>query len=378
MQILLRKNQQIPRKKKWNIWLLLAGRGFGKTLSGSMAIAKYIIDQKANSVGIIGQTVNEIWNVMINGKSGLLKSLTFYKSNIKIKSNRHQCIKFSNGTSCFLVSAYKIQAFRGLQFDLVWVDELCKFINSDELFKQINLCLRIGMSKMIITTTPKNIPILNQIINKKGTIVTRGSSFHNKKNLSNQFLKIAQEIKNTPIGKQEIMGSIIDQNLWSSDDIQYQQPKKIIRYRIGIDPAVSGGLTGIILVGLDEDNICYVLDDFSTHSRAEYWVAQIKEIVDKYNPIEISVEINQGGNLITHLLEVHNIKCLIIQQRAIKSKAERNVATYMLYKVKKVLHSKVLYKLEQEMLIDQKDRVDALTWALYKFSNKKIIDLCFI
>ncbi len=371
----LREEQKIPNGT-WNTWLILAGRGFGKTVAGAHAVIEYIL-RGYKLIALINNSLINILETMIRGPSGILQALKSTNLAAKMYLNTKKMI-FSNGACCIFLSGHKPDNLRGYQFDLVWIDEFCRLKEPEQIFRQIQLCLRLSNSKLIITTTPKDIPILQEIINKDDTFITTGDSFQNKENLSSSFLNAANDLKNTAFGLQEVDGKIINQTLWTKKDILYKSSEIISRYRIGIDPAIGPGVTGIILCGITSQDEIIVLDDYSSVSFPEYWIEQLKLLVNNYKPMEISVEINQGGNFIEHLLHIHKILCPVIFQRAIKSKHERNLTTYLMYKACQIFHAKSLDRLEEEMLQNPKDRVDALTWAVYKFSFKKTIDICFV
>lgn len=358
-----REKQIMPNCKHW---LLLAGRGFGKTRAGAENIAKIIREKRAKRIAIIGCNLHEVRQIMVEGVSGLLNSMPeaqYFSSLRKIET--------PYGVLCQLFSGNDYNSLRGFQFDCVWIDEFCKFSNPAELWQQVKMCTRMGNAKIIITSTPKNLDILKEIINHRDTLVTTGSSFENKAFLSESFLQYAEEIKDTQVGKQEILGHIIsDKSLWTSEDIKYDKNDTIISYKIGIDPAVSGGTTGIVLVGHASNGLTYVIEDFSTNSVPCLWTKQVAKICEQYKVSCINVESNQGGDMLITILRMAGVNCKINLCHAQYSKEARSLPIYLMYKEGKIFHRKNMHMLEEEMLKEPKDRVDALVWALHKcYSN---------
>lgn len=354
-----RKNQIIPGGK-WNIWLLLAGRGFGKTRAGAEAVLELIYEKKALNIGVLGETVFEAQNIMIEGHSGILMhSQIGYKYQVTKRR-----ILFKNGSVCQYFGADRFDKLRGFQFDLVWIDEFAKFKNCKQVLEQVFMCLRLGITKIIITTTPQNKQILIDLMNSPDTIVTKGTSFENL-NLSPEFFKNIEKYNETNFGKQEILGEIVENNLWKREDIKYSNSPTIIKYVIGIDPAVEYGTTGIILAGLGNDLKIYIIEDFSTSRKISCWIDVLKNIINKYEVFDIAIEVNQGGSLLSELILFNKISCNIIKYRARDSKYSRNTFTHFLYQQNQVVHSKKMDNLEEELLNFPKDRADALYWAVF-------------
>lgn len=360
-----RKEQLIPNGD-WKIWLLLAGRGFGKTRAGSEAIIELIKQKQIFRIGLIGAVFHDVRFVMIEGESGLLKRLQFYKIEYTYFPKKREIFLKKHNIIIQFFSSFNPDSLRGFQFDFVWIDELTKFSNPQEFWTQICFCLRLGISKMIITTTPKNIALLNYIINLTGTIISYGSSYDNQINLSDNFVKNIEEYENTSTGEQEIHGKIVNmQNIWTVDKIIYKTSQNYKEYVLGIDPAVISGTTGIILIAIDDNNDFYIIEDFSSTESSDIWMLKIEEICLQYPSLTIAIEINQGGEILMNALRLYKIFVPIALYRATTSKSSRNFLTLSLYNQSRVFHIKLFRLLEREMLNFPADRVDALTWAIY-------------
>lgn len=377
-----RENQKLP-KDDWFIWLIMAGRGFGKTRTGAESIKSLVNTGNYKRIALIGETYDQIQKVMIEGESGILN---IYPDNEKPEylSSKNQ-IKWPNGAIATCYSAENYEALRGPQFDLVWIDELAKFDNDQEVWDQIIFSLRLGTPKLIITTTPRAKPLIKKIITREDIIITRGSSLANAKNLSSTFLKnIINDYKNTKLGKQEIYGEILDTNsgqLWHSEYFQYQTIEKDLIKKmhiiIAIDPAMTANTnsdeTGIIVAGR-LDNKYYVLEDASGVLNCSLWMLKINELANKYNPKQIIVETNQGGEILLNTLKQNNPNLNYKSVRAKENKYTRAIPIASLYEQKKVIHAQYFHQLEEQLLNAhikfKDDRMDALTWGIYQLTLK--------
>lgn len=359
--------EQLMPKGHWNIWLILAGRGFGKTRAAAEAILEIINRKQCTNIGVMGITVFEAREIMIEGTSGILKNASIkYKY---LPSRRR--IEFSNGVIVQYFGADRYENLRGFQFDWIWIDEFAKFKNCQEVLEQCFLCLRLGESKIIITTTPQNKSIIKELMSRSDVYVTRGSSFENN-NLSDNFKSNLEKFKGTSIEKQEVYGQIIDENIWKTEHIKYRQPQNIEHFVLGVDPAVENGTTGIVLIGIKNREI-YVLEDYSESNKVALWMDKIlkisEQIVKSGNFLEIVIEINQGGQMIKELMHQFNIKVPIIEKRAFCSKKTRNQELNYLYEKIAIYHSKIMPRLEKELMENPKDIADALYWAV-KYASK--------
>lgn len=406
----LREKQKLP-SGDWNIWILCAGRGFGKTLAGSMAVNSLVMNNNYKNVAIIGATLFDVRNIMIEGHSGLLN----INSEIKYFINNKKLL-WKNGAIGNGFGGEHYNKLRGYQFDLVWIDEFAKINNIKFLWDQINFCLRLGKSKIIITTTPRNIDILKEIIQYPKTVITYGSSYENKQFLSYNFFENIQKYENTPFGQQEIHGKLITgTSLWSKNDIKHMEQNEISwekylynmevyntdynssfnnlsfdknsynnknnfqllidnyllnisicknkKYVIGVDPGFGGNSeTGIVLSAINEKKTYEVIDDFSGNYKPEEWIYLVKAISKHFNGI-ISIETNHGNDLITSIF----VNYPVVPQKTYINKYSRSLPIYLLYNNKNVLHRTNFNFLENSMInfeTSKKDRIDALVWSL--------------
>lgn len=375
---LARDNQKMP-SGNWNIWLIMAGRGFGKTRAAAEAVLQLVRENRYKRIALIGASQKEAQNVMLEGESGILSS-SRAEDNIKYLKAKQQLL-WPNGAIANIYSGEHYDQLRGPQFDFAWIDEIAKFSNPKALFDQLNLALRLGENpRIIITTTPRPIKFLKDLAKQQDVFITRGTTLENKNNLSKNFMQQLEYLKGTAIEAQEIFGEIIDDNengLWTFDDISNSYKttnfdfEKII---IAVDPSVSSSKahdeTGIIVCATDEMHDAYVIDDLSTHAPPDEWAKTVALAYEKYNAEYVVFENNQGGDVVKSLLQKINSNMKIKSVRATSSKRARAVPIYNLYTKKKIFHIRQFRTLEMQMIAFGKekkkspDRVDALVWGL--------------
>jgi len=372
-----RKNQLMP-DGDWRIWMLLAGRGFGKTRAAAEAVRKLVMSGKYKRVALIANTIEEVKQVMVEGVSGL-QNISKDEDGLTYIPSRRE-LRWKNGAVATLYGAENYQQLRGPQFDLAWVDEFAKFLYPRETFEQLSFSLRMGDDpKLILTTTPRPLPFIKELMARDDVVTVRGSSLENQANLSPAFLKQLEYLKGTRLEAQEIYAEILEDNpntLWSWRDIEncYKDPPHYIEnIVIGIDPAITSGEnsdeTGIIVVGKDCNDTAFVLEDASMRATPEVWVKKVANLYKKYHAQKIVIETNAGGDLLEELLKREDSNMRIRKVHAKESKVCRAQPVVMLYQKNLVFHAKQFRELEMEMVtyeVGQKspDRMDALVWAL--------------
>lgn len=291
-------------------------------------------------------------------------------------------IEFENGATVRLYGADRYERLRGPQFDAAWVDELAKFKKADLFWEQLNLCLRLGTNpKCIITTTPRQNPVLTQLLNDADCVVTRGSTFDNADNLATQFLQaIKKQFSGTRLEAQEIYAQMLDTTdgaLWKPEHIVYENPpdenwKRVV---IAVDPAETNGEssdeTGIVIVGLHSNNKAYVLQDASLKASPSQWIRKVVELYETYQADRVVAEVNKGGDMVKDLLLTCCPHISYKGVRATKGKTVRAEPVVSLYEQNKVKHAQPLPELERQLCewvpgttAKSPDRMDALVWGL--------------
>ncbi len=392
-----RENQKIP-KGDWLFWLILAGRGFGKTRTGSETLRAWV-QMGYRRIALVGNTHAETRQVMVEGVSGIL-SVYPAKDRPIYEPSKRQLI-WKNGAIAQLFSAENPEQLRGPQFDAAWIDEFAKFRDPDSVFDQLLFGLRLGKKpRLVITTTPKPSSSLKKLILREDCVVTRGTTFENKQNLSNEFLKsVDEKYGKTRLGAQELLGEMIEENqtiFWQPSDIVHacsEQAKEMMhslkhpfrgRMILAVDPAMTHGEesdeTGIIVACMDRDGHFYVLEDLSVQAKVQDWSRIIVDAAHSYNVETVVVEVNQGGELVANVLRTAGLRKAIKPVRASTSKSARALPVAMLYQQGRVTHVHRMPKLEEQMLTfpggcheHSPDRVDALVWCLTHLSCVKDI-----
>lgn len=384
-----RPNQRLP-KGLWHTWLIMAGRGFGKTRTGAESIRHWATQGPYRRIALVAHTEQDGREVMIEGESGLLAVHPPEERPIFEPSKGR--LRWSSGACATLYSAENYERLRGPQFDCAWIDELAKFRKAEKLWEQIHFSLRLGpMPKTIITTTPRPIPLLQKLLadEGKGVVVTRGKTFENQENLSPAFLKMIQEkYGQTRLGLQELEGVLLtslEGALWTDRLLDQQRcllseiSRPFRRVVVAIDPAVTAhnksDETGIIVAARTDDQKAYVLEDLSGRYPPTTWAKIAVEAYKRWQADRVVAEVNKGGDLVEKLLQAVHPDLPYTGIHASRGKITRAEPVAALYEQGKVFHvGKGFVELEAQMcqytpLVQERggtspDRLDALVWAL--------------
>jgi phage terminase large subunit-like protein len=370
-----RASQKIP-EGDWKIWLILAGRGFGKTRTGAETVRTWATGGIARRICLIGHHMDDVRRVMVEGESGIL-SISHPQEGVRYEPSKRTLI-WPNGAMALTYSGESPRQLRGPQFDAAWVDELAKFSHAQETWDQLMLCLRLGsFPRVIVTTTPKPHPLLTHLLKRSDVVVTRGNSFENQDNLPDSYLEeLKKTYLGTRLGAQEVEGMILEhgQNaLWNLKMLQHQKDiPPLKRIVVAIDPAVThkekSNETGIIVAGCDEQGKGYILEDLSGVFSPIEWVERAVEAYHHFKADRIIAEVNNGGDLVEHLLHT---RFPMVPYRAVyatRGKMMRAEPIAALYEQGRIIHQKCFSALEEQLLSashrTSPDRLDALVWAL--------------
>ncbi|MDR3155751.1 MAG: terminase family protein [Holosporaceae bacterium] len=372
------RQNQLPPPGNWNIWMILAGRGFGKTRSAAEAIRKWASTNQYQRIALISNTIQETRQVMVEGESGLL-SISAVDEKLQFFPSR-RLLQWPNGAIATLYGAEEYEQLRGPQFDAAWVDEFAKFQYPKDTFDQLSLALRLGKNpKMILTTTPRPLQFIKDLMHRDDVVTVRGTSHENMQNLSPTFLKQLEYLRGTRLEAQEIYAELLEENpntLWSWPDIErcYKSPPHFLQnIVIGVDPALTSNKdsdkTGIIVAGMDGCNRAYVLDDLSISASPQLWGRRIVDAYHKYRAKKIVIETNAGGDLLLHMLRSIDCTVNIKPVHASSSKTTRAEPIVVLYQKGMIYHSRQFHELEMQMVSYEPkskspDRLDALVWAM--------------
>lgn len=381
-----RPNQLAP-EGDWDIWMMLAGRGFGKTRSGAEWVREQVLSGKKR-IALIAETHKDLTEVMIEGDSGIISVFPDHQRP-EYRKNPVQ-IKFHTGAVALGYNATRPDQLRGPQFDCAWSDELAKWRYARETWDQLQFGLRLGdHPQQIITTTPRPIELVKAILaGEEGKAhLTRGKTLDNASNLAKPFLtKIRKRYEGTRLGRQELNGEVLGDlpgALWRLDQIdlyRIARPEDIPemqRILVAVDHAVTDGEEsnehGIIVAGITEEQTGVVLEDASVAGTPLKWARRAIAMHDKYAADGVVVEVNQGGDLVAQTLRSVRPELNIIEVRATRGKHVRAEPIAALYEQGRVFHAGTFTELEDQMtqMTDagfqgegSPDRTDALVWAL--------------
>jgi phage terminase large subunit-like protein len=381
----------------WTTWLMLGGRGAGKTRLGAEWVraqaigAKPYAEQRALHIALVGETAHDAREVMIEGPSGILRHAPRGERPSWTSTRRR--LEWPNGAVATAFSADDPEQLRGPQFDAAWCDELAKWRTPDETFDNLQFGLRLGpRPRQLVTTTPKPIALIKRLTVDPRTAVTRASTHINAANLSPAFIEaVIGRYAGTRLGRQEIDGEIIEDRpdaLWTRGAIEgcrVDAAPPLVRVVVGVDPPASArkgsDACGIVAAGIAEAGIVYVLEDASAPGlQPSGWASRAVALYRRLAADAIVAEVNMGGDMVSAVLKQVDATVPVKTVHATRGKwlrAEPVAAMYAQGKVKHVGHPMPL--LEDEMCDfglgglssgASPDRLDALVWAITELTNR--------
>tara|TARA_Y100000004_G_scaffold134134_1_gene151646 strand:- start:16930 stop:18180 length:1251 start_codon:yes stop_codon:yes gene_type:complete len=388
------RNKQLAPNKDFFIWLILAGRGWGKTRTGAQDMAIYALKNPNVNCAVVAPTHGDLRRVCFGGPSGLMSIIPdacLDRKNQKGYSSSLNEIRLVNGSKIIGFAAQEPDRLRGPQFHRAWCDELAVW-RYPEAFDQLMFGLRLGdKPQCIITTTPKPTKIIKDLIEREDCITYRGSTFENVENLADSALEMLKEkYEGTNLGRQELFAEIIDAvegALWNAELIEEarvseETDHELKQIVVAIDPAVTNNPnsdeTGIVVVGKDHKNEYYVLEDLSDRYSPDGWARKAINAYYDWNADRIVAEVNNGGDLVERLLRSIDVNIPYRAVRASRGKIMRAEPVSALYEQRKVHHVGCFPELESQMCSytgesnqSSPDRLDALVWALAELSKSR-------
>jgi len=301
--------QQLPPEGDWRIWLILSGRGWGKTFTGAGWIIEKAMSQPGIECAVVAPTFTDVRRTCVEGPSGIIKSLPSGALEQYNRSNGQ--ITLTNGSKIHMVSADEPDRARGLNLSYAWLDEFAAWRYEETWTAGLAPALRIGNPQTIITTTPRPTKLLREFMSRTdgSVVVTRGSTFDNAANLSQAALEeLKSRYEGTRLGRQELYGELLLDTpgaLWRLSDIdetRVDEAPELVRIVVAIDPAVTSGEesdeTGIVVVGKGADGRGYVLADRSCRDTPSGWAHRAVQAFHDFNADRIVAEKNQGGDMV--------------------------------------------------------------------------------
>jgi phage terminase large subunit-like protein len=383
-------DHQLPPEGDWRVWLLLGGRGAGKTRAGAEWVramaegASWATQAPVGRIALVGETISDVREVMIEGVSGLLAVHPRDRRPQWLSSRRR--LEWPNGAVAQAFSSEDPEALRGPQFDIAWCDELAKWRHAAECWDMLQFALRLGANpRQMVTTTPKAVPLVKRLMKDGDTALTHAPTSANEKNLAPGFLKaMHRAYAGTRLGRQELDGELIeDRNdaLWSRaaiEEMRVQAAPDLVRVVVAVDPPASSGkrsdACGLVVAGLGMDGTAYVIADESLErARPGDWGRAAIRAYRRFEADCLVAEVNQGGEMVAAIINGIDPGVPVKSVRATRGKWLRAEPVALLYEQGRVRHAAAMPKLEDEMTDfgsdglsagHSPDRLDALVYAL--------------
>jgi phage terminase large subunit-like protein len=378
---------QIPPDNEWLIWLILSGRGWGKTRTGAEWLANEAIKNPRTRWAIVARTFADARDTCAEGESGIVNVLQRYQV-IRNWNRSMGEIILTNGIKIKLFSAEEPDRLRGPQHHGAWCDELAAWEDPDA-WDQLMFGLRLGTRpRTVVTTTPRPVALLKNLINRDTTFITRGNTFENAKNLAaTALLELQARYAGTRLGRQELEGELLEDvegALWSrswieNTRIKTEQLPSLYRIVVAIDPAVTSGEdsdeTGIVIAGATNDGHFYVLEDATMKGTPDSWGKRAVQGYKDWKADRIVAEVNNGGDMVVMVLQQVDKFVPVTKVHATRGKRMRAEPISALYEQGRVHHVGSFTKLEDQMVSwtpesnDSPDRLDALVWSLTELKD---------
>ena len=390
-------DHQLPPEGDWRSWVIMGGRGAGKTRAGAEWVrsvvegAKPLDAGRCTRVALVGETIEQVREVMIFGDSGIL-ACSPADRRPDWEATRKRLV-WPNGAVATVHTAHDPEGLRGPQFDAAWVDELAKWKRGQEAWDQLQFALRLGEQPQVcVTTTPRNVGVLKDLLKSPSTVVTHAPTEANAANLAGSFLEeVRARYRGTRLGRQELDGVLLvdaEGALWTSEMLEKGRVGKLPaldRIVVGLDPATTSGSAsdecGIVVVGAVtngpvQDWRAVVLADCTVQGATPTgWARAAISAMEQFSADLLVAEVNQGGQMVGEVIRGVDPLVALKSVHASKGKVARAEPVAALYEQGRVAHVAGLDALEDQMCRmtaqgyeggGSPDRVDALVWALHE------------
>jgi phage terminase large subunit-like protein len=390
------RDEQHPPDGEWRVWLIYAGRGFGKTRAGAEWVRNLARHDPEARIALVGASLHEVRNVMVEGESGILAAAPGALAPDYEPSLRR--LQWPNGAQAFLYSAAEPESLRGPQHSHAWCDEIAKWDDATgravAAWDNLQLGMRLGEHpRLLATSTPRPVALVTRLIGeaKSGAVViARGRTKDNAGALPTPFYQaMLDQYDGSPLGRQELDGEMLDEAegaLWTRALLDrcraegaYEPPARIV---VGVDPPASarGDECGIVVCGRTPGGMGMVLADCSiSRATPERWARAVAGAADAWGADRVVAEANQGGAMVEAVLRAAEANLPIKLVHASRGKVARAEPVAALYEAGRVWHAGMFPELEDQLcgLIGSggyegpqtngsrsPDRADALVWAL--------------
>ena len=383
-----------PNGQPWLTWLLIGGRGAGKTRAGAEWVRAQALglaplaSAPVSNIALVGETEHDVREVMVEGISGLLAVHRRDERPVWTSSRRR--LEWSNGAVAYAFSAEDPESLRGPQFGCAWSDEMAKWRYAQATFDMLQFGLRLGhQPRQLITTTPRPTALIKRLMLEPTSVVTRAGTEANAYHLAPTFLKgVLARYKDTRLGRQELDGEIIEDRpdaLWSRALIESSrvwETPPLARIVVAVDPPASSGkradACGIVAAGITEEGVIHVIaDETVSQATPSVWAAKAIALWRRLEADALVAETNQGGEMVRSVINEVDASVPVVSVRASRGKWLRAEPVATLYEQGRVKHAGSFPALEDEMCDfgpsglssgRSPDRLDALVWAIASLS----------
>lgn len=382
---------QLPPQGNWRSWVIMGGRGAGKTRAGAEWVRSMVEGSRpldpgqSKRMALVGETLDQVREVMIFGESGILACSPPDRRPVWEATRKR--LVWPNGAIAQAFSAHEPEALRGPQFDAAWVDELAKWKKAEEAWDMLQFCLRLGdHPRQCVTTTPRNVPILKRLLEAESTVMTHATTSANRANLAQSFLEeVMSRYGQTRLGLQELEGQFLEDvegALWTRealDNARLEATPDLQRIVVAVDPPVTGSsradACGIVVAGVTAGGErAVVLEDASVRGVSpKLWAEAAVAAFHRHGADRLVAEVNQGGELVEAIVRQVDRTVAYRGVNATRGKVLRAEPVAALYEQGRVKHLRGMSELEAQMCLmsvngyqgtGSPDRVDALVWAL--------------
>lgn len=360
----------------------MAGRGFGKTRIGAEWVRTAAERDPGLRIALVGATPDDVRRVMIEGESGLL-AVAAPRSRPRWEPSIGR-VTWPGGARAEVFAASEPEKLRGPQHHIAWADEIGKWAKGEIAWDNLMMTLRAGKPQVVVTTTPRGVPLVRRLVADETVIKTRGSTTANRGNLAQGFLEAMRIYSGTRLGRQELHGELLEDvpgALWTRALVERARAAtmpELVRVVVGVDPPASaaGDACGIVAVGLGRDGCGYVIEDASVSGASpEGWARAVAGCAARHFAERVVAEKNQGGEMVASVLRGADSGLPVTLVHASRGKDARAEPVALLYEAGKAWHSGAFPALEDELCGLQAgggyegpgrspDRADALVWAM--------------
>ncbi len=370
--------EQQPPPGDWTTWLLMGGRGSGKTRAGAEWV-RQLVQQGITPIALVGETMSEAVEIMVRGESGIM---AVHPDLQRPTLHGRSRLSWPNGVEATIMTASDPERFRGPQFAAAWCDEIGKWPHAEEAWDTLQFGLRLGdRPRQLATTTPRATKLIKRLVNDEHTRLVRMTTQDNYKYLAPTFFDaVVARYKGTVLGRQELDGELIEDRpdaLWQRSVFRQAEGGADGRVIVAVDPPVTGtarsDACGIVVVGRQGDGVVVLEDATLKGVQPMTWARRAVAAYRAHDADAIVAEVNQGGDLVGQLIGQVDSKVPVLPVRANRGKWVRAEPVAALYVRGLVRHVAGLTALEDELCAfgpDGKadghspDRVDALVWAV--------------